>query len=314
MDVSLAGHPADDLDSSWLEGIDSAAATAARTSARLIVARGWARIVITPATHFGEPAPGVTAFTGALHQRDSWHRVRGVLRDKVRRSIGAPGVWIRMDAVDGLFALTDWARSEMTDRVTVMADLITATLADADHVQGVILSSGAGVDLDSPSQPLLHQRADTDSGAIRRRLIAPGLLRETAIVTLRPEAEPIAALFVQVYDAEARWLFDDLAQRGWSLTRMRTDTTGWGRRETITDPGRRRTAPSPQPAPGSRFGAVKLSQSDPAARMPQRATQLVQVFHGRRGRSSVASVSGTLTPACLVYPVGSGCRQEAGQG
>jgi hypothetical protein len=35
IEVSLSGHPAEDLDSSWIESIDSAAATVARTGARL---------------------------------------------------------------------------------------------------------------------------------------------------------------------------------------------------------------------------------------------------------------------------------------
>lgn len=173
MEVSLSAHPAGDLDSSWIESIDSAAATVARTGARLTVARGWARILITPATHDGELAPGFTTFTGALHQRDSWQRVRGVLRDKARQSIGAPDVWIRMDALDGLFALTNWARLNISDRVGVIADAIASALEDADHVHGVILSSGANVNLDSPSEPLLHQRADAESATMLRRLIAP---------------------------------------------------------------------------------------------------------------------------------------------
>lgn len=226
MAVSLSGHPLDDSDPSWLDGIESAAATVGRTGARLVLARGWARLVITPASHFGEPAPGVTTFTGAVHQRDSWYRLRDVLRDKARQSVGAPNVWIRMDALDGLFALTDWARSEMSDRAAVIADAIGTALADSDHVQGVILSSGAGVNLDDPSEPLLDQRAEADSSVMLRRLIAPGLLRETAIVTLRSEAEPIAGLFAHAYDAESCGLAEDLSQRGWSLTRMRSDATG----------------------------------------------------------------------------------------
>jgi len=223
MEVSLSGHPAEDLDSGWIESIESAAATVARTGARLIVARGWARLVITPASHNGGLAPGVTTFTGAVHRRGSWQRVTGVLRDKARQSIGAPDVWIRMDALDGLFALTDWAGSNMSDRVGVIADAITSALADADHVQGVILSSGASVNLDNPSEPLLHQRADTGSATILRRLIAPGLLRETVTVALRPAARPVASLFVKAYDTEASCLADDLGQHGWLLERMRAE-------------------------------------------------------------------------------------------
>lgn len=226
MEVSLSGHPLDDFNSSWFERIDSAATTVARTGARLILAQGWARLVITPASHFGEQAPGVTTFNGAVHQRDGWYRLRTVLRDKARQSVGAPNVWIRIDALDGLFALTDWARSDMTDRAVIIANALGTALADADHVQGVVLSSGACVNLDSPHEPLLHQRAETGSSVMLRRPIAPGLLRETAIVTLRPEAEPTAALFTQAYDTESRRLEEDLSQRGWSLARMRAVAAG----------------------------------------------------------------------------------------
>jgi hypothetical protein len=226
MEVSLSEHPIEDLDPSWLEGIDSAAATVALTGARLTLARGWARLVITPASHLGDPAPGVTTFTGAVHQRDIWYRIRDVLRDKARQSVGAPNVWIRMDALDGLFALTEWARSDTSNRAAVIADAISTALADTNHVQGVILSSGASVNLDNPSEPLLHQRADTESAVMLRRLIAPGLLRETAIITLNRRAGPATALFARAYDTEGRRFDKDLAQRGWSLASMRAEARG----------------------------------------------------------------------------------------
>lgn len=223
MDAKLLIPASEEASARWVKEIAQSAAFVAHTRSLFSASRGGIRVKITPDGGSTGVGSGLTSFTGALHPRNMWYRVQGVLRDKMRQTVGAEGAWIRMDALDGLFALTDWARAPMGERVAVIADAVRACLIDGEHVNGVILSSGASGHWTCSSDPRLHEEAQSGSAAILRRPVGPGLVRETVIVPLCQRAEAMAALWLKAYDREAAWLDADLAQRGWVLDRMRIE-------------------------------------------------------------------------------------------
>jgi hypothetical protein len=222
MDVIVTGHPDPAAVEAWVGAIESSSPFVARTGIRLTRSSSWARAVVTRATNADpSPAPGVTRFVGALHVRDAWYRVQDALRDKARQMAGATGAWIRIDLLDGLFTFTEWARAPMDERVAIMAESVRASLYEDDHIDGVIVSSGAGVNLDSPTDSVLNQSASAGHATIMRRLVAPGLLRESIIVPVGERGRDAAWLWTEAYASEAQWLAHDLAdQRLASLPTM----------------------------------------------------------------------------------------------
>ena len=211
----------DDQIQTWLATVRDAAALVARTGVIHRDRRGFASITLSPAAHDGSLAPGVSRFVGAVHSRDAWHRIQDALRDKARQTVGASGVWIRVDAVDGLFSLTDWAQRPLRTRIEQIAMNLQLAFADFDHVQGVIVSSGAATCMDVPGDPALHQQAEAGDAVLLRRCIAPGNARETVVVPLAAAGRPTARAWIDAYSNEAQWLEDDLRQHGWSLDRLR---------------------------------------------------------------------------------------------
>jgi hypothetical protein len=156
----------------------------------------------------------VGRFAGAPHIEDGWRRVEKSLLGKARQTAGGTGIWIRFDAVDGLFSLTDWAQWPFPRRAHAIASAIRGSLTGANHLAGVVLSSGASMNFDSPNDPALTMTATAEGATLMRRPIAPGLHRETAVVPLRTAAAGTACWWVSAYDGEPGWLPRDLAEAG----------------------------------------------------------------------------------------------------
>ena len=209
----------------WQTSVRGAADHVVRSGVGYRDLRGFASIVMSPASHDGPLAPGVTKFEGAVHSRDAWLRIRDALRGKARQTLGASNVWIRLDAVEGLFALTDWASRPMSLRTEQIAGNLRAAFVDFDHVHGVVLSSGAGLSLNVDKDPLGHQRADAHSATLLRSRTARGLVRETVILPLTEAGQRAAAAWIEAYIEESMWLDADLGKHGWSLDRMRPAAT-----------------------------------------------------------------------------------------
>jgi hypothetical protein len=110
----------------------------------------------------------------------------------------------------------------MTDSLTGRPQwIVVEPMWRGTQAKGVILSPGASVNLDNPTDKQLNQRVTAESKVMLRRFVAPGLLRRQQFVSLRKSAEHFARLWADGYSVEARWLTDDLHQRGCSLDRMR---------------------------------------------------------------------------------------------
>jgi hypothetical protein len=208
----------------WLAGVHQRARMVRRTGCAVACDDGWITLHLRPET--AAVGSGLMRFYGAIHVRDGWRRIQTTLRGKAGQSASCDDVWIRLDAVDGLFSLTDWAREPFEHRAQRITAAVRNSLHDAHHVAGVVVSSGASVNFDSPDDPALTKTATAPGGSwFLRRLIAPGLLRETAIIPLRQRSVETGQLWTQAYDAEHLWLEDDLRAAGLPpLAKMWRDT------------------------------------------------------------------------------------------
>jgi hypothetical protein len=219
--VSLDDHPLDAADGGglghttevWLATAERAAAVARTTLTPQIVRADHGWIAVYP-----ESVPlGTTTFSGAIQERDGWKRLRRALAGKARQIEGPLPVWVRIDCRDGLFQVTDWPRMPPPERIAAMADAIRTEVSWPGCAQGVVLSSGYATSLGSNSPEAENVTADTDRGTFLRRLIAPGLVRETVILPFGSAADSTVQQWREAYDTEPQWLDADLAAAGMPL-------------------------------------------------------------------------------------------------
>ena len=194
----------------WLEAIEAAAAE--------VEATGEAREVEGPGggvrLQAGDIPMGTTLFNGVPGQRDVSHRLGAAVARKARQTEGPYPAWLRIDARDGLFAFTEWSQMPPSERVTSLAAAIRPYTNGREHLHGIICSSGLADSLGATDPAIVDAHAETDDGFLTRRLLAPHLVRETLIVTLRPAASDMARAWADVYMGEAAWLDSDLAAYG----------------------------------------------------------------------------------------------------
>jgi hypothetical protein len=153
--------------------------------------------------------PGST-FHGSPRTTDGWRRLARVFAEKAHQSFGEEPVWLRVDALDGFFQLTEWPSMSWPDRITRLSEATSYTLDGADHIAGLVLSSAAGVAIGATDAAKVDERFDTDAGTGLRRLIAPHVARETAVIPLRPAAAAERRLWAKAYSTEPTWLDEDL--------------------------------------------------------------------------------------------------------
>jgi hypothetical protein len=132
---------------------------------------------------------------------------------KARQSAGSLSAWLRIDALDGFFQLTEWPTLDWPERIRRVATTLQRDLAAAGaaHLAGVVLSSGAATAPGATNPAAENQTVHTDHGSGMRRLFAAQVVREMVVIPLRPDAFPEQARWVAAYSAEPEWLLDDLA-------------------------------------------------------------------------------------------------------
>ncbi|MFC6155647.1 hypothetical protein [Kribbella jiaozuonensis] len=157
--------------------------------------------------------PGST-FHGSLRTTDGWFRLARTLVDKARQSSGEEPVWLRVDALDGFFQLTEWPSLSWPERVSRLSEATHYALEGADHLAGLVLSSSKGVAIGATNATQVDNRFDAESGTGLRRLIAPHVARETAIIPLNPAADAEHRVWADAYSAEPDWLDEDLGLAG----------------------------------------------------------------------------------------------------
>lgn len=141
-------------------------------------------------------------------------RLARMLVEKAHQSFGEEPVWLRVDALDGFFQLTEWPSMSWPDRITRLSEATSYHLDGADHIAGLVLSSAAGVAIGATDAAKVDQRFETDAGTGLRRLIAPHVARESAVIPLHPAAAAEHLLWADEYLTEPTWLDEDLSSAG----------------------------------------------------------------------------------------------------
>lgn len=207
--VVLDDHAPEAETQEWLAAIEAIAAIAAES--RQVQVIQWDIGVVTIYPDSLPPGP---RFTGAAQYRDGWHRLGRTLAKKAEQITGPLPAWVRVDCLDGLFQFTEWTKMTPTERLDEIAGVIRANVAWPANAQGVVLSSGAGVNFDGNDANAQAVTVRSESGAFLRRLANPYLVRETVIVPLGDAATEQADWWATAYGDEPTWLDADLTAAG----------------------------------------------------------------------------------------------------
>ena len=98
-----------------------------------------------------------------------------------------------------------------SERAATLAETMRPYTDGHEHLHGIICSSGAASSLGATDPAIEGAYAETDDGFLIRRLLAPHLVRETIIVTLRRAGCDVARAWADAYADEPTWLDNDLA-------------------------------------------------------------------------------------------------------
>lgn len=209
IDVEMTADMDVEVIEAWLVEIERAAGDTARDLPAIVPsAVGQASIRRDRAGDSG------STFHGGLRTTDGWFRLARTLVEKARQSKGEEPVWLRVDALDGFFQLTEWPSMSWPDRLTRLSDATSYALKGADHLAGLVLSSSKGVALGETNAAQVDNRFDAANGTGVRRLVAPHVARETAIIPLGPAATEEQNAWADAYSAEPAWLDEDLGLVG----------------------------------------------------------------------------------------------------
>lgn len=167
---------------------------------------GWgSRITFSPTGHEME-----SGLHGAVHRSLGWHRTEHILRKKAWQTRHQPSVWLRVDALDGLWQFTPWSRLDLSAKLQSLVGPVRAALETDEHLGGVVITSGAG-----HAQGLFHgESSRVEDCYALRRLIEPLRVRETMIIPMNSGAAPAAEMWRDLYDEEPTWLDWALERKG----------------------------------------------------------------------------------------------------
>lgn len=71
-----------------------------------------------------------------------WARTRSRLRQKARLAAKSGPTWLRVDIMDTMWELSQWARSSMYDKTSSLAAATREALDGIDGIRGVVFSNG----------------------------------------------------------------------------------------------------------------------------------------------------------------------------
>jgi hypothetical protein len=223
----------------WLEAIE-VAATRVEATGQTVEVKGAAGVVrVRP-----HPlADGTVTFSGVSRVRDAVPRLGTVVAGKVRQSRGPYPVWLRINANEGLFALTAWAHMAPTERITLLAQMMRQYTRGEPHLHGIVCSSGTALALGATDAAVEDVHVESGDGFFVRRLLGPHLARETVVVRLQAPGGEAAASWAGAYRSEPTWLDQDLAELGMpSIAGYCSTTTPRG--PVKTEPSRSRSVGS----------------------------------------------------------------------
>lgn len=141
-------------------------------------------------------------------------RLGGKLEKKAMQTRKSGATWLLVDSLDHLWHLTGWSRLRFEEKAAQLAAFLRERLADAEHLDGVVISEGAAM-----MRPEVAE-ATVDIGdhatALCRRADR-WHVRESMVVPLRKAGFEAAQSWRKVLDVEREWLRRALMNVGISL-------------------------------------------------------------------------------------------------
>lgn len=198
----------------------------AQATAENVSADGITRSVARPGIEFifapGPRPPGEALLLEGPDTRSAgWRRASGLIGGKARDWAAAPDpVWLRADLLDGTWLFSDWAQQDLPRKTEWMAALLAEAAGDAGTA-GIVVSCGQQIG----PQAVTEDYGGTGGIIGMRRRPDALRMRETIIVPLTPDAAAQASLWREMYDAEPRWLEQQL--RAASLPGITAIEAGW---------------------------------------------------------------------------------------
>jgi hypothetical protein len=98
------------------------------------------------------------------------------------------------------------------ERIASLSAALQEVTANARHLHGVVISSGSAVSLGATDASVEDQTVVTTDGAGIRRLLAPHVAREVAVIPFQPAAMDLYHRWCDAYRAEPEWLNEDLTR------------------------------------------------------------------------------------------------------
>jgi hypothetical protein len=153
---------------------------------------------------------GIVQLSGPPVLPQSWPRLVRKVRKKAHQTRGGASAWLRIDAMDGLWQIHEFAGLGLEDKARALAAETSPALQQAPHVRGLVVTSG----LIQAQGEFRDEMASPFPGVVAmRRCVEPGLVRETVVTSMEP-GEPAAEAFASAYANEPAWLRRRLAEEG----------------------------------------------------------------------------------------------------
>lgn len=207
--VTFAGSIGDGLTdgnaAGILAAIEEAAGRAAADQRPVMVVHPLTELRVVPqalawpGSSYSMPAGGASGITRTLR----------ILRGKAFQARKSGATWLRVDLLDGTWQFSSWAQQSLAEKTRLMAETLSASLADTG-LRGIVISSGTATTLTRLTGQ--STRSGHAFGLVRDLGSFRG--RETIVVPLVDDAAAEAQAWVQLYDAEPSWLDGVLAEVG----------------------------------------------------------------------------------------------------
>lgn len=140
-----------------------------------------------------------------------WARTRSKLRDKALQAAKSGPTWLRVDLLDTMWQLSQWARYSIYDKTSSLAAVTHEALVGLADIRGVVFSDGGMTTL---SRLIGESSMPVNSAFGMYRKLWALRSRECIIVQIDDSAAREADLWWRVYDQESTWLTSALEQQG----------------------------------------------------------------------------------------------------
>jgi hypothetical protein len=147
--------------------------------------------------------PDLPGLSGPTEDENLLRRLVRAIADKSQRMQTSGAGWLRLDAITGIWALTEWGCNPMSVKVPMLESFVLDLFDGQPPIDGVIVCSGAAFFNGTVNE----ERSHLASGAVGLRYaVAPMRAREAIIMPLREEARPAVADWLALHEREAGWL------------------------------------------------------------------------------------------------------------